>query len=84
MTKREKLARALAKFSWSVEDEDFEIFFARTREGWFEQVDALLAELREPDEGMLEAIGGSPFAFPREVWRQEAVAVWQAILDAVK
>lgn len=56
-------------------------------------IEAILAELaaagyavvpREPTLKMLEAVGGSPFALPREIWRQEGVAVWQAMLAAAE
>lgn len=38
----------------------------------------------EPTEEMINSVGGSPFAMPRELWQQEAVALYRAMLAANK
>jgi len=94
VNKREAMARTLAKFTWSVEDPDFDVYFARAHGSWFEQVDALLAELREPDDKMKKAAwakwkeqerkrfaatGGSGDLMHAN-WE---TAYWHAMLDAI-
>jgi len=99
LSKREKLARALAKAiheykgyaNWNDVDNLKQV---RLDGEWdmFVLVDAFLAELREPDEGMLDA---ADRITPRQMYESrrrgsifgssgQTKAIWQAMLDEVK
>lgn len=52
-TMRERIARAIAKFHWSVETPEFEVYFQQTKDVWFDHADAVIAEIREPTEAMV-------------------------------
>lgn len=76
---KERLARALAKFSWSVETPDFEVYFAGTRAAWIEQAEDILSELgaagyavvpRVPTDAMLKAglAKAGAASLPDDVW----------------
>ncbi len=76
MTKREQLARAMWMNTTQAPAEHWERENDITREIYRENVDAILAELREPDNRMLEAARN-------DSRRLGYKAAWQAMIDAI-
>ena len=93
MTKREQLARAMWMNTTLAPAEQWERENDITREIYRENVDAILAELREPDERMLEA-GNTITQNAGEVWLPSdgvqydgpscGLECWQAMIDAIE
>lgn len=77
MTKREALARAIA--AAQLLDPD------KTWKGWLPHVDAILAELREPDDAMECAGYDCEFCHTGgEMVSVNPVLIWRAMIDAIK
>ena len=48
-----------------------------------DRVRTIIKAMREPTETMIEAAGPGSFGFSREIVQQNAVAEWQAMIDAI-
>lgn len=91
-TKREALARAMQKVrldndGWIREPGQYTVSMDKFHGQWLPYVDALLQELREPDEGMLDrALGHMVVTEPGDEYliqkhRADDKATWQAMID---
>lgn len=82
MTMREKMARALYGEVWDVMDE-------RDRHGGLRAVDAVLAVLEEPSEGMVTALerdmkNAAPMLLPPEAHRLDGYRIIETMVRAIR
>ena len=75
---RQRLARALMQHDvetladWTMQPVDFDLEWRARKSSYLAQVDAILSELQEPSEGMLDALRReiSNPGIRRDVWRK--------------
>lgn len=80
MSKRDALARAMAEDAGFIFDDNETL----SRKWWLQRVDAILAELREPDEGMLAAARDwSARKYGKPIGNDAAIGCLQTMLDAI-